>query len=431
MTELGCVLEAHFSIGLIFVGLLKVTTTNFATASNAAQFFSLENLIGSLHKYASEDAQLFVINMGLTEGQRLLLEKYQNVKIVSSARGLPKYTRSIDVHNELSSIDNIFVERKANGDLPYADSIRKQFRLAVVIPFIRSELENLRTQLNISNIYIPCRNRYNSVDLIFYHNEASSSSLQTAVHQIKYINKCYHRILFLAANMTDNQDHYIFDRTSMWLKLILEVNSSGMSLRNHGYTHFFFMEPNTLPIRSFWLDTIIEQIIEGHDQNSYHSTDWWITGSIYRDQSLIDQLFIHINANALYHLSPKFIFDIQLNSRIHLIKPSTSINQYLATLLVPQTNTNKAKPLWHKFRPSEYIKKNCDHTSNKRNIDHNAAEFILNNPHTYLIYCDQYHQDTSEIENTYFQRLLLQLTTIIIIIVCLHRLYQHQLKLIQ
>jgi len=37
---------------------------------------------------------------------------------------------------------------------------------------------------------------------------------------------------------------------------------------------FFLIEPDTRPIRSYWLDAIVGQITNGHNRESYISTKW-------------------------------------------------------------------------------------------------------------------------------------------------------------
>ena len=344
---------------MIAVIIAKSTALEFETSSDASQFVNLENLIGSLHKYSLEDTQLYVRDGGLTKAQRLLLKRYENVQIVSAKYDIPKNARLVHTTNEFVTINNTLIEREAEGDLLYIDSIRKRFRLAVVIPFIRSQMSDLLVQLNLSNDYPPCRVRYNSVDLIFYHNEKPTSSLETAIRQTNYINKCYHKVLFLAANLAEHQDGYLFGSAVMWVKLLLEKEGGDVALRTHGYTHFFLMEPDTRPVRSLWLDALISQVTDNCCGKLYCTTTWWMSGSIYRGSKLITgERFIHINGNALYHLSSKFIAYVQLFTRTFLFNTNPPIGYDLSIFLFLFNNTNLAKQVWHKFRFSDFIQ-NC------------------------------------------------------------------------
>jgi hypothetical protein len=355
------------------------------TNSNASQFAHLENLIGSVHKYAPEHVYIFVRDMGLSKGQHILLEQYQNVKIISSKNTILERTQFINVEKELVFIDGKYINRKSNGKLLYVDSIRKRYYLAIVIPFIRSQLSNLILQLNLTKIYTPCKNPCNSVDLIFYHNEEQDSSLEMDVRKIEYFNDCYRNIRYLAVKLTGRENQYPLGSFIMWQKLLLDDENNSLSLRTYGYTHFFLMEPDTRPIRQFWLDAIIEQITHGQNQKLYFATNWWISGSIYRGSKLIGQRFLHINGNALYHLSANFIAYIELFSRIYLSRNSSKNGYDLAMFSLLLDNHDLGKRLWHKFRFSDFIQ-NCWHTGCEGSDQLNNTQFILNNPDTYLIH---------------------------------------------
>jgi hypothetical protein len=171
----------------------------------------------------------------------------------------------------------------------------------------------------------------------------------------------------------------------MWQKLLLDDENNSLSLRAYGYTHFFLMEPDTRPIQQFWLDAIIDQITGGRNQKLYFSTNWWISGSIYRGSKLIGQRFLHINGNALYHLSANFIAYIQLFSQIYLSGNSPKNGYDLAMFSLLLDNHDLGKRLWHKFRFSDFIQ-NCWHTGCEGSDQLNNTQFILNNPHTYLIH---------------------------------------------
>ena len=150
----------------------------FETKTAANEFIDLENLIGSMHTYFPEKARLIVRDLGLTDGQRLLLQRYQNVQIKSSKYRTCANWRLVDVKSEIVTLDWILFDRRNNNSLLHVDSIRKRFRLAVVVPFIKSQLTSLVAQLNASIMYSPCRNRSDSIDIIFYHNEAPFSEIE-------------------------------------------------------------------------------------------------------------------------------------------------------------------------------------------------------------------------------------------------------------
>jgi len=239
----------------------------FETSCNVSQFIDLENLIGSFHTYAPTDSHLFVRNMGLTNGQQKLLKRYENVQIISSTYIPSENIRKIDVHHEFILMNNTLYDRDNQGKYYFINSIRKQFYLAIVIPFIETQLNRIRNQLNTHEFYPPCHNHSNSIDLIFYSNQKNLS-------EFNYSNHCFENIDYISVDLSEEENRYPIGSANMWKRLIINEQSNPISLRARGYTHFFLMESDTRPIRSYWLDRIVEQITNGHHRDSYLSTKW-------------------------------------------------------------------------------------------------------------------------------------------------------------
>ena len=388
---------------------------NLETSSNVSQFVHLENLIGSVHRYAPKYVHIFVRDMGLSKVQHMLLKRYQNVKVVSSTYIIPGRTRYMDVDNELILIDGKYDERRGNGELPYVDSIRKRLRLAIVVPFVRSQISTLVLQLNLSTFYTACKNLSASVDLIFYHNEGQHSSLHTMVHQIEYVNKCYRKIRYIAVNLTAEKNWYPLGSFVMWQKLFMYDEDNDLSLRAQGYTHFFLMEPDTRPIRQFWIDAIINEITNAQHRKIYFATNWWMSGSVYRGTKLIGQRFLHINGNALYHLSSSFISHIQSFSRDYMTGENLQYGYDLALFSFLLDNQKLGKRFWHKFRFSDFIQ-NCWHTGCEGSDNFNNTQFILNNPDTYLIHGRFQEEADPEQPPSYIKRTLLPCVLLIFFI---------------
>jgi hypothetical protein len=174
----------------------------------------------------------------------------------------------------------------------------------------------------------------------------------------------------------------------MWKKLFL----SSFSLRTHGgYTHFFLMEPDTRPIRSYWLDAIVEKITNGHPRESYLTTKWWMMGSIYRGTKSIGNHFLHINGNALYHLTFDLIQFIESVSIEYPYHSEKSRGYDLDLFFYLLNHIDQAKNLWHKFQFTDLIQ-NCWHTS----CNDKTQEFVHNNPNTYLIHGDTIQENKHE-----------------------------------
>ena len=167
----------------------------------------------------------------------------------------------------------------------------------------------------------------------------------------------------------------------MWQKLFINEQSNHLSLRAHGYTHFFLMEPDVRPIRPYWIDAIVEHITEGHNEELYIATQWWIVGSIYRGSKPVGNDFLHINGNALYHLSLNFIRFIENVSDEYPYGSKKSKGYDLDLFLYLFQHIDTAKGVWHKFQFTDLIQNCWKNSCKNMNID-----FIFNNPSTYLIH---------------------------------------------
>ncbi|CAF0921714.1 unnamed protein product [Rotaria sp. Silwood1] len=405
-----------YTLIINIIPLVNSFLLKFETSCNSSQFMDLENLIGSFHRYTPDNSQLIVRDMGLTIGQRKLLKMYQNIQIIPLKYKHKENISIINVKNEFFLINNTLFNHYNNGKYNYIDLIRKRFYLAIVIPFIRSQFNNLIDQLNFEKIYSPCRNQLNSIDLILYHNENKLSKLDSITRQINYSNKCFKNIRIFAADLSKKENRYPLGSAIMWKKLFINEQFSNISLRYHGYTHFFLMEPDTRPIRSYWLDAIVEQIINGQDRESYITTQWWMIGSIYRGFQPIGQRFLHINGNALYHLSLNFIQFIEYFAYEQQFDSKESVGYDLDLFLYLLKNTDKGKKLWHKFQFSDFIQ-NCWHTScNDTNI-----EFLYDNPNTYLIHGNKIQQKLRKSSFTKSDRIIILIIYILLVIVIIKR----------
>lgn len=380
---------------------IESIVSDWETTSNASQFIHLENLIGSIHRYAPDYVRIYVRDTGLTKNQRLLLERYENVKIVGLNDIIEKKTERINAENELVHIDGKYLVQRSNDQFLYVDFIRKQFHLAIVIPFIVSQLFNVILQLNYSQIYTPCKQPSNSVDLIFYYNNEQNSSVDKLIREMNYVHHCYRQIRYLSVNLTASENEYPLGSFLMWRKLFLDEENRSYSLRTYGYTHFFLMEPDTRPIRQYWLDVIIHQITNGALEKFYFSTNWWVSGSIYRGTKFIGQRYVHINGNALYHLTTPFIAHIETFSKTYSLQQHAGTGYDLLMFILLMGNQTIGSRVWHKFQFSDFIQ-NCWHTGCDGTDLFNNTQFILNNPNTYLIHGTDRHEIS--IKYTFFKK---------------------------
>lgn len=177
----------------------------------------------------------------------------------------------------------------------------------------------------------------------------------------------------------------------MWKRLFTNDGNNSISLRSRGYTHFFLMEPDTRPIRSYWLDALVEHITNGHNSDSYLLTKWWMIGSIYRGTVPIENHYLHINGNALYHLSYDFITYIETVA-LEYPYSSEKTNGYDLDLFVYLfKHIDQAKILWHKFQFTDFIQ-NCWHSG----CNDTTEEFIYNHPNTYLVHGNKLEKNQRE-----------------------------------
>jgi len=104
-------------------------------------------------------------------------------------------------------------------------------------------------------------------------------------------------------------------------------------------------------------------------------------GSIYRGTIPIENNFLHVNGNALYHLSYDFIQFLE-NVSIEYPYNAITTNGYDLDIFVYLfKHIDQAKNVWHKFRFTDLIQ-NCWHSG----CNDTTVEFIYNNPNTYLVH---------------------------------------------
>jgi hypothetical protein len=363
-------------------------TTTFSTVCNSSHFDYCENLIGSIHTYAPTNVKILVSDSGLTTGQRQLLSLYQNVKLIQLTNS-NIHGKLIDATDELFNYESErFISRldwkSPRPKLwPHIDSIRKRTKLAVVVPIIRSQLMSFASQMNRSIIYTPCKSM-TSTDLILYHNEKSDSSLTRILlemlHQYDSItHKCYRSVRILATSLEGMNNTYLVGSGIMWRELI--DSNSKVSLYSLGYTHFFMMETDTWPVRSFWLEKIHQQISDGR-RDQHFSTAWWMTGSVYRGSKQIGPGYIHINGNALYHLSSNLIAFVHYFWQIYERYHPTGYDYAITYLLMQDMRYQSiVKRTLHKFRYSDFIQ-NCWQTG----CYENKTQYLLDYPETFFIH---------------------------------------------
>ena len=256
--------------------------------------------------------------------------------------------------------DGQAVTRRQSAFFPYVDAARKRVKLAVVVPFIPSQQAAVLSQLQASAVHVGCWSQLSSrsteqppepitqdqtlaaayvppvffppalgdpldvrpsVDLLLYSNGglngSASAAFMSQVHasvNASHLSECFGSIRLVSAALTAAEDVYPFGIGVMWQRLFIDPQ---LSLRHAGYSHFLFMEPDTRPLRRFWLHALLSDIQPQHAATvnasaQYAVSDWWVKGSVYRGQRDLGLYLMHINGNALYHLSSAFLSYLQL-----------------------------------------------------------------------------------------------------------------------
>ena len=295
---------------------------------------------------------------------------------------------------------------------PYTDLISKRLKLAIVVPFVDKQLDLLLSQLNASIFHPPCatnsqtqlaRKSGKCADLLLYYSKLHDPSLEKTIRHyispLAYIHTCFCKIRFISANLKDIDDTHPYGVNLMWQRLLIEsATNTHLSLRAQAYTHFFWMEPDTKPIRKYWLDALIREIADNRASpydSDYVVTNWWLRGSIYRGTRDIGDYLLHINGNALHHLSSNYLSYLRLVWRLFPFKKRRSegfdADQFFYMFGQPGETSREytwtgskeerqlsTKRYWHKFVFSEFIQ-NCAYTGC-------SDSTTLDSPLTYLVH---------------------------------------------
>jgi len=212
---------------------------------------------------------------------------------------------------------------RANG-LQRLNAMGFQFqkqRLAIVMPFIASQIDRLTSNMKLWEPYRACQLTENGervintveTDLVFYFDKdlETAPALEDGRRIEEYftqfwqnfapaITKCFRKIDFLSAKLTDAQNRHPDGPCVQHFKL--------HHLLRGKYDHFFQMEPDVLPIQDDWLDGLAYEVT----LNGPNCDHWWMKGSMSRCDGryglIAKRRDFHINGNAMYCLGdPRFL----------------------------------------------------------------------------------------------------------------------------
>ena len=180
--------------------------------------------------------------------------------------------------------------------------------LALVIPFIKSEIPNLLTNFKLWDHFVPCNAVFSApysttfsdnngkddgqgkVDLIFYSSRDLSISdkniLVNAVTGMSSWRTCFHRYRFISQGLSEANDKY--ERGTRAIKAI-GPNIAFFKLFANEEIHngelkpdyVLWMEHDMFPIRELWLQNGLLAEIEGRCDPGA-DTHFWVKGSVHR-----------------------------------------------------------------------------------------------------------------------------------------------------
>uniref|UniRef100_A0A6T6MI61 Uncharacterized protein n=1 Tax=Timspurckia oligopyrenoides TaxID=708627 RepID=A0A6T6MI61_9RHOD len=258
-----------------------------------------------------------------------------------------------------------------------------QSHLLITIPVVHTQVPRLLSSLEqwiLSDVMPACSNSSESAfqqkhqpdlmiwfDLPLGHPKVSPSVvlLQNTIEESRQLkdailSRCFGKILIDSANLTVQES-----RNSYWIDPIRSfpktegsnrqffalIENSGLGFE---YTHALIMEPDTFPVRPYWIDKVNEAANEG---------DFWIKGSVMRFEQVFSIAIepyrsmyqYHINGNALYRLGDRcfesFLEDAKRYGMCELWCYDTCINAYLHSL----SNLNLYHTVAHRFIISDFI----------------------------------------------------------------------------
>ena len=157
-------------------------------------------------------------------------------------------------------------------------------------------------------------------------------------------------------------------------------------------SHVFLLEPNVIPIQSFWLDQLQRKVNE-----NVNCSRFWMTGSISRCRRFYGDLALrkdsHINGNSLYCLQdPRFQHYREAVKKFYPPAGPAKIrgcatglgyeNGFDHTMyqFLNEMRNFEIRQEWiHKFVYTTFIQNRCEDT-------YNATQLLLQDPDTFLVH---------------------------------------------
>lgn len=246
----------------------------------------------------------------------------------------------------------------------------------VIMPFHQRQVEIVKDNLKLWSRYPPCRHgSLQNIGLIFYVSGNRNEDLVKDLLN-SFNSPCFNSITVEFAELSHEDDRYLKGSRLMFEKML----SKKLDFNGINPSHVFYMEPDALPIRPFWLETIKQQIISPNAM-------FWMKGSIFRGQKQsistnVIHNHIHINGNAIYNLEDdyfrKFYFELVRPFIKMNFKNEAAYDTDIFKVLL-WDNAKYTKEFFHMFQFSDFIQ-------NHWHSEYSLSEIRENSPNTFLVH---------------------------------------------
>jgi hypothetical protein len=250
----------------------------------------------------------------------------------------------------------------------------------VIMPFHQRQVESVKDNLKLWSRYPPCRRNFSKniqIGFIFFVSGMRNESIaQNLLDSFK--SSCFSSVIIDFAELKDKNDRYLMGSRLMFEMMLSKRLNFGLIK----LSHIFYMEPDALPIRPYWLEGINQQII-------FPNTKFWMKGSIFRGQIQMvsmDLLYnhVHINGNSIYNLEDekfeKFYFEIVKPFGKKFKEVGAYDTDVYRVLL--WKNAKYSAELFHLFQFSDFIQ-------NHWHSEYSLSEIRENSPNTFLVHGGQ------------------------------------------
>ncbi|KAG7355697.1 hypothetical protein IV203_000383 [Nitzschia inconspicua] len=212
----------------------------------------------------------------------------------------------IFITTTLALLSSLSFPLSSGGSLPSSST-----KLAVVRPFSTHDSSKLLSSFDVWREFPPCSGKpsYTAHLVLAFSQSLLNSNVATEAmtnvgamfDETQGFGRCFQRILGFGCNIEASLDVYNPARSNdMWVNGPNRAfERTFRAMQAGGYEYFFQMEIDSVPIQSFWLDTLFQ---ESHDfailGSRYRGYKW---DSFYGELPL--SLRTHINGNAVYNTS--------------------------------------------------------------------------------------------------------------------------------